>query len=199
MSILTYISRRPRLYNWLHALGVVNAYSQTHPEERACLCRHASQVRSAVEIGTFMGLTAVELARSLPADATLYCVDPYPGGGDPLQQIAMRQIARAGAASKVRMVRADSVGAIASLPAQVDFFFVDGDHSYEGLVADWKVVKQLLRPGGIAAFHDVVQVAGGGVYSPGSAQVFSEVISRDPNFTLLETVKSLAVLQRSHI
>jgi predicted O-methyltransferase YrrM len=199
MSLLSHISRRPRLYNRLHALGVVNAYSQTHPEERTCLCRHISKAESAVEIGTFMGLTAAELARALPADATLYCVDPYPGGGDPLQQIAMRQIARAGEASKVRMVRADSAGAVASLPAQVDFFFVDGDHSYEGLAADWKVVKQLLRPGGIAAFHDVVQVAGGEVYSPGSALVFNEVISCDPDFTLLETVKSLAVLQRSHL
>lgn len=196
MSLLSRITQRPRLYNRLHALGLVNAYSQTHPEERACLCRHIARAKAAVEIGTFMGLTAAEMAHALPSDATLYCVDPYPGGGEPLQQIAQRQITRAGVSSKVRMVRADSAGAVASLPAQVDFFFVDGDHSYEGLAADWKVVKQLLRPGGIAAFHDVVPVEGSKVLSCGSVKFFSEVISSDSDFSFVERIRSLAVLQR---
>ncbi|MDH4452069.1 MAG: class I SAM-dependent methyltransferase [Verrucomicrobiota bacterium] len=190
-------SRRPRIYNSLHALGVVDAYSQTHPEERACLCRHIAKVKAAVEIGTFMGLTAAEMARSLPADATLYCVDPYPGGGEPLLQIALRQIARAGAASKVRMVRADSAGAVANLPAQVDFFFVDGDHSYEGLSADWKIVRQLLKPGGIAAFHDTARAPEAMVHSEGSIRFFEEVITHDPEFTQLETVRSLNVIRRN--
>jgi predicted O-methyltransferase YrrM len=197
MSLLSRITQRPRLYNRLHALGVVNAYSQTHPEERACLCRHITKAKAAVEIGTFMGLTAAELACALPADATLYCVDPYPGGGEPLQQIAMRQIARAGASSKVRFVRADSAGAVASLPAQVDFFFVDGDHSYEGLAADWKVVKQLLKPGGIAAFHDTGRAPEAMVHSEGSIRFFEEVIAHDPEFIHLETVRSLNVIRRS--
>jgi predicted O-methyltransferase YrrM len=175
---------------------VVNAYSQTHPEERACLCRHIAKAKAAVEIGTFMGLTAAEMAHALPADATLYCVDPYPGGGEPLQQIALRQIARAGASSKVRMVRADSAGAVASLPTQVDFFFVDGDHSYEGLAADWKIVRKLLKPGGIAAFHDVITVHGSGAYSHGSVKFFDEIIANDPGFKRLEAIHSLAVMQR---
>lgn len=196
MSLQSQISRRPRVYNWLHALGLVQAYSQTHSDERQCLCRHVLKANNAVEIGTFMGITAAELARALPADATLYCVDPYPGGGEPLQQIARRQIARAGALSKVRMVRADSTGAVASLPSQVDFFFVDGDHSYEGLANDWKIVKQLLRPGGIAAFHDVVPVPNSDVYSCGSIKFYNEVISIDSGFTLLEIVRSLAIMQR---
>jgi predicted O-methyltransferase YrrM len=197
MSLLSRFSRRPRIYNGLHALGVVNAYSQTHSEERGCLCRHIAKAKAAVEIGTFMGLTAAELARSLPANATLYCVDPYPGGGEPLQQIALRQIARAGAASKVRMVRADSAGAVASLPAQVDFFFVDGDHSYEGLLADWKIVKLLLKPGGIAAFHDTARAPEAMVHSEGSIRFFEEVITHDPEFTHLETVRSLNVIRRN--
>jgi predicted O-methyltransferase YrrM len=196
MSLLSKLSRRPRLYSRLHALGLVNAYSQTHPAERACLCRHTAKAKSVVEIGTFMGLTAAELAHALPADGTLYCVDPYPGGGEPLQSIAMRQIARAGASSKVRFVRADSAGAVANLPSQVDFFFVDGDHSYEGLAADWKVVKQLLKPGGIAAFHDTARAPEAMVHSEGSIRFFEEVIAHDPEFTHVETVRSLNVIRR---
>jgi predicted O-methyltransferase YrrM len=178
-------------------LGLVNAQSQTHPEERACLCRHIKNAKAAVEIGTFMGVTAVQMAQAMPADATLYCIDPYPGGGESLLKIAMRQIARAGASSKVRLIRSDSTGAISKLPAQVDFFFVDGDHSYEGLAADWTVLKQLLKPGGIAAFHDVVPVLGSEVYSHGSVSFFDQVITKDPEFKHMESMHSLAVLQRN--
>lgn len=36
----------------------------------------------------------------------------------------------------------------------VDFAFIDGDHSYEGVARDWDRWKGLVRPGGIIAFHD---------------------------------------------
>lgn len=197
MRFLSSISRRPRLFNILHALGLVGAYSQTHPEERACLCRYVAQACVAVEIGTFMGLTASELACAMPAEAVLYCVDPYPDGGEPLQKIAIRQIARAGKASKVRMLRSDSVRAVPSLPAQIDFFFVDGDHSYDGLALDWKVVKQLLKPGGVAAFHDTARAQDAGVHSEGSIRFFEEVIAKDTGFARVETVRSLNVIRRN--
>lgn len=35
-----------------------------------------------------------------------------------------------------------------------DFAFIDGDHSYEGVRADWHAYSPLVRPGGIVAFHD---------------------------------------------
>lgn len=36
----------------------------------------------------------------------------------------------------------------------VDVAFIDGDHSYEGVRADWLAWSPLVRPGGIVAFHD---------------------------------------------
>lgn len=38
----------------------------------------------------------------------------------------------------------------------VDFLFIDGDHSREGALADFRRYAPLVRPGGIVAFHDVV-------------------------------------------
>lgn len=35
-----------------------------------------------------------------------------------------------------------------------DFVFIDGDHSYEGVRADWLTWSPLVGPGGIVAFHD---------------------------------------------
>lgn len=36
----------------------------------------------------------------------------------------------------------------------IDFLFVDGDHTYEGVRADWLAWSPLVRPGGLVAFHD---------------------------------------------
>ena len=39
---------------------------------------------------------------------------------------------------------------------QVDFLFIDGDHSYEGVKADWDLYRKLVAPDGLVAFHDIV-------------------------------------------
>lgn len=38
----------------------------------------------------------------------------------------------------------------------VDFIFIDGDHSYEGVKKDFQLYGKLVRPGGIIGFHDIL-------------------------------------------
>jgi len=38
----------------------------------------------------------------------------------------------------------------------VDVLFIDGDHSYEGVRADFEMYAPLVRSGGIVAFHDIL-------------------------------------------
>ena len=38
---------------------------------------------------------------------------------------------------------------------QLDFLFIDGDHSYEGVKKDFEMYSPLVRKGGIIAFHDI--------------------------------------------
>jgi predicted O-methyltransferase YrrM len=40
--------------------------------------------------------------------------------------------------------------------AQVDLLFIDGDHSYEGVTQDYQWYRPLVKPGGVIAFHDIV-------------------------------------------
>jgi predicted O-methyltransferase YrrM len=37
----------------------------------------------------------------------------------------------------------------------VDFLFIDGDHTYEGVKKDFELYSSLVRKGGIIAFHDI--------------------------------------------
>lgn len=36
-----------------------------------------------------------------------------------------------------------------------DFLLIDGDHSYQGCMQDWNWYRELVRPGGAIAFHDI--------------------------------------------
>jgi predicted O-methyltransferase YrrM len=40
---------------------------------------------------------------------------------------------------------------------ELDFLFIDGDHSYEGVKKDFEMYSSLVRKGGIIAFHDIVK------------------------------------------
>jgi predicted O-methyltransferase YrrM len=39
---------------------------------------------------------------------------------------------------------------------KLDFLFIDGDHTYEGVKKDFEMYSPLVRGGGIVAFHDIV-------------------------------------------
>jgi predicted O-methyltransferase YrrM len=40
--------------------------------------------------------------------------------------------------------------------AALDFLFIDGDHSLQGALSDFRTYAPLVRAGGVVAFHDIV-------------------------------------------
>jgi predicted O-methyltransferase YrrM len=42
---------------------------------------------------------------------------------------------------------------------KIDFLFIDGDHSYEGVKFDFDTYSQFVREGGLIAFHDICEHA----------------------------------------
>lgn len=40
--------------------------------------------------------------------------------------------------------------------SSIDILFIDGDHSFDGVMSDFKMYSPLVRKGGIIAFHDIV-------------------------------------------
>jgi predicted O-methyltransferase YrrM len=43
------------------------------------------------------------------------------------------------------------------LDRPVDMLFIDGDHTYDGVSADYDMYSPLVRPGGLIGFHDICQ------------------------------------------
>ena len=52
----------------------------------------------------------------------------------------------------------DTVTNIYNNETEVDFLFIDGNHSYEQVLADFLMYSPLVKSGGIIAFHDTIHV-----------------------------------------
>jgi predicted O-methyltransferase YrrM len=183
-------------------VGLADAETQTTPEERDCLARHAASRRVLAEVGVWHGVTTARLRRAMAADGLLYAVDPFPPGqlGFSVQQrIARWEVARVpnGRVEWMRATGADAARMLGTAAhGRLEFVFLDGDHSYDGLKADWEGWSPLLAPGGIAALHDSRSGPRRPIDSAGSLRYTSDVIRHDPRFTIVDEQDSLTVLER---
>jgi predicted O-methyltransferase YrrM len=121
--------------------------------------------RVIVELGTARGGTFFVLAQMAAPDAILISVD-LPGGiggsGYPSWKVPI--LRSFGTRDQtVHLVRADSHApstwrTISNLLGDnpIDLLFIDADHSYGGVRADFEAYSPLVRRGGLICLHDVV-------------------------------------------
>jgi caffeoyl-CoA O-methyltransferase len=107
--------------------GEVPPTFQIAPEQGAFmqLLTRALGARRAIEIGTFTGFSALCLARGLPDDGSLLCLDV----SEEWTAIARRYWARAGLADRIELRLGDAHESLRALPAEptFDVAFVDAD------------------------------------------------------------------------
>ena len=124
-----------------------------------------AQPRRVLEIGTARGGALYLWTQAASPDSLIISVDLPDGefgGGYPACRIPFYQ-SFARQSQELRLVRADShavetlrIVKDAFAGQQIDFLFVDGDHTYEGVKQDFELYGPLVRPGGIIAFHDIL-------------------------------------------
>lgn len=184
----------------LWAFGLASAETQTTEAERDCLASYASGRKRLAEIGVWHGVTTRRLRNAMAPDATLFAIDPYPPGrlGFSMQRIIAGGEVLGVSKGIVYLIRETGADAARKLAgsAPFDFVFLDGDHSYEGLKADWAGWKPLLARGGVIALHDSRSTPDGWIAGAGSVEFTSKVILRDPEVEVVDTVDSLTVLRR---
>jgi predicted O-methyltransferase YrrM len=120
--------------------------------------------RAMLEIGTATGGSLMAFAGVCATDAHVISVDlPHGafGGGYPLWKVPLyKSFARE--TQRLDLIRGDShsSGTFDDVEARLngqklDFLFIDGDHTYEGVKQDFERYKSLVRPRGLIGFHDV--------------------------------------------
>jgi predicted O-methyltransferase YrrM len=118
-----------------------------------------------LEIGTANGGSLFCFCKLAQDDATIISIDlpegPL-GGGYPEWRIPIYQ-AFAKENQNLFLLKKDSHKDETLLEVkkilegnQLDFLFIDGDHSYEGVKKDFELYSTLVRKGGLIVFHDIV-------------------------------------------
>lgn len=128
-------------------------------DELAALLRRLGELRPrrVCEIGTASGGTLYLWTRIADPSAVIVSLDLR----NPPQALALRRrftrpgqtLAGIEGDSKLPETRAAVELALGGEP--LDFLFIDGDHSYEGVKADFEAYAPLVRPGGLIALHDI--------------------------------------------
>ncbi|MBB5871624.1 caffeoyl-CoA O-methyltransferase [Allocatelliglobosispora scoriae] len=135
------------------ALGGVSRM-QISPEQAALFTLLAASlnVRNAVEVGTFTGLSSLALARGMAPGGKLVCFDI----SEEYTSIARRYWARAGVDDRIELRLGAAAELLPELPneAYLDFVFIDADKP--GYATYWGELVPRLRQGGIIAVDNVL-------------------------------------------
>lgn len=131
-------------------------------EERITLVGLAEGRRVVCEIGSYVGASACcfGLAMSRNGAGEVLCVDTWnnegmsEGSRDTFAEFSKNTRPYAPFIVPIRGFSTEVIEQVASQAKRLDVLFIDGDHSYEGVKADWETYRPLLGPGSIVVFHD---------------------------------------------
>jgi predicted O-methyltransferase YrrM len=153
--------------DWVYSNGArfIRPAQQREEIKELLAILEAARPRTLVEIGTASGGTLFLLSRVAAPDATLVSIDlpggRFGGGYGRWRSPLYRSFARQG--QEVHLIRADShePRTLRQLQAMIglgrlDFLFIDGDHTYEGVRRDFELYGPLMSVGGWIGFHDII-------------------------------------------
>jgi len=130
------------------------AQMQIAPEQGSLMTILASAIgaKSAIEVGTFTGYSAICVARGLAPGGRLLCCDV----SEEWTSIARRYWERGGVADRITLKIAPAVETLRALPAgeSLDFAFIDADKSnYRGY---YEEILKRMRAGGLILIDNVL-------------------------------------------
>lgn len=131
------------------------------PSEITRLARAVAALKPKIilEIGTARGGTLL-IWSSIASEEVITCDLEHRAAQKPL----LEALPPPGSQCKVTLLTGNSHDAAfkqrvaqALNGRKADFIFIDGDHTVEGVTADYNDYKEFVRSGGIIAFHDIVE------------------------------------------
>ena len=153
--------------------------------------------RVVLEIGTAKGGTLLLWTRVAADDALIISIDlpggPFGGGYPLLRKFLYKGFRKA--KQRVVLIQGDSHDArtlnkVKSIigDRKIDFLFIDGDHTYEGVKKDYEMYSCLVKINGVIAFHDIVH--GSEELVGGVPRFWEELKEQYDSKRIIELVKS---------
>jgi caffeoyl-CoA O-methyltransferase len=111
-----------------------------------------SGARRVLEIGAFIGVSAMYMAKALPAGGELVTIEKF----DHFADICRRNFAQNGLADRITLLQGDAHEVIAGLPRDKPFDFVFIDGNKERYAEYMQRLEPLLAPGGLMIVDDAL-------------------------------------------
>jgi hypothetical protein len=140
--------------------------SRIHPPLRGTIeaikQKFLNQAVNGVEIGVFKGCHAENILKTLNVE-TIYLVDPYESYVDNWDQTSSEALTNAYFSArrklakyqnKVVWVKKPSEQAVNSIPDNLDFVYIDGNHNYSFVKKDIQLYYPKIKRGGILGGHN---------------------------------------------
>jgi hypothetical protein len=169
----TYRGRYGSLGPYLaHALTIPGWLTTGEGVALANVCRGLPAEAVVVEVGSFLGRSAVLLAgaRKIAGSGHVHCVDPFDASGDdfsvpayreivehepgPLRERFDANIARAGLTEWVVVHQGTAASVARQWTLPIDLLFLDGDQSPAGARLAYDSFAPFLKAGAIVALHN---------------------------------------------
>lgn len=142
-----------------------SAYSvQSHLTipERIQLFKLAIKQENIAEIGSYIGASACCFGAAVKASGTgkIICIDTWnndamsEGSRDTWKEFQNNTREYKNFVVPVRGFSTDVLHSVREITQRLDVLFIDGDHSYAGVKADWDAYKSFLKEGSVVIFHD---------------------------------------------
>jgi len=180
------------------ALGLRPAVAQITEAEGELIERCSSGARRVAQIGVAEGGSAWHARRAMDPGGVLHLIDTYPTVlGLNLSSIIAKRLVQSMPGAEVEWIRARSDEAVRSWSEPIDFLFIDGDHAYDAVRADWEDWHRFIGPLGRVAFHDALLDAPWMDESFGSARFVAELIDVERGWEVVDRADSIAVLARA--
>src|ERR1700709_1542397 len=128
--------------------------TQTSAAEQELLKKYTKNKLKAVEIGVFEGVNTALLAKSLHEKGKLYAIDPFFRIRFNISYqkiISYKNLKRAKQFNKIVWLEGLSDKMIDKVPSDIDFVFIDGDHSFEAVKKDFELYQTKLSKDGVLA------------------------------------------------
>jgi len=130
-------------------------------EQRVFMQHIGATSTCAVEIGAWHGLSSVLVGKGMQGTGRYYCIDTYEASNVELKhertlESWLASITKYGLQSTCIPIVGWSFepDVLAQVPSNLDFVYIDGDHTPCSVILDALLYRDKLRPGGLLLFHD---------------------------------------------
>ena len=159
-----------------------------------------------VEIGVFEGASGSHFRSVMARDATLHLIDPFIADSNNEHLVARPFFAHMNVErirnGRVKWHRDFSYNVVKKWFGDIDFLFIDGNHTYDACLQDWMEWSPYVPVNGIVMFHDARFGKGDGSFWDGwegPTQVVDKLFrgpGRMTNWEIVDEAGTVVVVMR---